>query len=214
MNTGIGDAVNLAWKLAAVLKGDSSGKILDTYEPERIAFARRLVATTDRGFVLITSRGALATLIRTRIVPLVLPLLFRLRAFRELLFRTVSQTQVNYRNSALSEGAAGKVRGGDRLPWVRLDSGQDNFEPLTVLGWQVHVYGEAQRALSDACAELRVPLHVFAWKTEMQRAGLQKDALYLVRPDGYVGLADAAANAEGLRRYFAIWLPRLSASRR
>ena len=212
MNTGIGDAVNLAWKLAQALKGGE--KILDTYEPERIAFARRLVATTDRGFVLITSRGALATLIRTRIVPLVLPLLFRLRAFRELLFRTVSQTQVNYRNSALSEGAAGKVRSGDRLPWVRLDSGQDNFEPLTALKWQVHIYGEAQRALKDACAELSVPLHVFAWKTEMQRAGLQKDALYLVRPDGYVGLADAAANAEGLRRYFAIWVPRLSSSRR
>lgn len=214
MNTGIGDAVNLAWKLADVLKGGSSHKILDTYEPERIAFARRLVATTDRGFVLITSRGALATLIRTRIVPLVLPLLFRLRAFRELLFRTVSQTQVNYRQSALSEGAAGKVRGGDRLPWVRLDSGKDNFEPLTAVAWQVHLYGEAQPALSDACAELRVPLHVSAWETQMRRAGLQKDALYLVRPDGYVALADAAANAEGLRRYLITWLPRLSASRR
>lgn len=208
MNTGISDAVNLAWKLALVLKGDSSEQILDTYEPERIAFARRLVATTDRGFVIVTSRGALATLIRTRIVPLVLPLLFRLRAFRELLFRTVSQTQVNYRNSALSEGVAGKVRGGDRLPWVLLDSGQDNFQPLTALEWQVHVYGEGRRALKDACAELHIPLHEFAWKTQMQRAGLQKDALYLVRPDGYVGLVDAAANVEGLRRYCAIWVPR------
>ncbi|HEV7387418.1 MAG TPA: FAD-dependent monooxygenase, partial [Gemmatimonadaceae bacterium] len=214
MNTGIGDAVNLAWKLALALKGGSSEQILDTYEPERIAFARRLVATTDRGFVIVTSRGALARLIRTRIVPLVLPLLFRLRAFRELLFRTVSQTQVNYRNSALSEGAAGKVRGGDRLPWVRLDSGQDNFEALTTLEWQVHVYGEARRNLKDACAELDVALLVFPWKTEMRRAGLQKDALYLVRPDGYVGLADAAADAEGLRRYCASWVPRLSASRR
>jgi hypothetical protein len=203
MNTGIGDAVNLAWKLALALKRGSSEKILDTYEPERIAFARRLVATTDRGFVLITSRGALATLIRTRIVPLVLPLLFRLRPFRELLFRTVSQTQVNYRNSALSDGTAGRVRGGDRLPWVRLDSGRDNFEPLVALAWQVHVYGEAQLALKDACAEQRIPLHVFAWKMEMRRAGFQKDAVYLVRPDGYVGLADADGNAEGLRRYFA-----------
>jgi len=203
MNTGIGDAVNLAWKLAQTLKGASSERILDTYEPERIAFARRLVATTDRGFVLVTSRSALARLIRTRIVPLVLPLLFRLRAFRELLFRTVSQTQVNYRRSALSEGAAGKVRGGDRLPWVPIDSDKDNFEPLTAIQWQVHVYGEAQSALKDACAELRIPLHVFAWITRMGRAGLKKDALYLVRPDGYVGRADADADAEGLRRYFA-----------
>ena len=57
MNTGIGDAVNLAWKLAAVLHGRAAGSLLDSYEPERIAFARRLVATTDRAFTLVTSRG-------------------------------------------------------------------------------------------------------------------------------------------------------------
>jgi hypothetical protein len=39
MNTGIGDAVNLAWKLAAVLRGRADPALLDTYEPERIAFA-------------------------------------------------------------------------------------------------------------------------------------------------------------------------------
>jgi 2-polyprenyl-6-methoxyphenol hydroxylase-like FAD-dependent oxidoreductase len=46
MNTGIGDAVNLAWKLAAVLRGRADAALPDSYEPERIAFARRLVATT------------------------------------------------------------------------------------------------------------------------------------------------------------------------
>src|SRR5207302_4024070 len=54
MNTGIGDAVNLAWKLAAVLRGGAPGGLLATYEPERIAFARRLVATTDRIFTFVT----------------------------------------------------------------------------------------------------------------------------------------------------------------
>ena len=39
MNTGIGDAVNLAWKLAAVLNGGAPETLLDTYEPERIGFA-------------------------------------------------------------------------------------------------------------------------------------------------------------------------------
>jgi 2-polyprenyl-6-methoxyphenol hydroxylase-like FAD-dependent oxidoreductase len=47
MNTGIGDAVNLAWKLAAVLQSRAGSPLLDSYEPERIAFAQRLVATTD-----------------------------------------------------------------------------------------------------------------------------------------------------------------------
>jgi 2-polyprenyl-6-methoxyphenol hydroxylase-like FAD-dependent oxidoreductase len=42
MNTGIGDAINLAWKLAAVLAGRAADKLLDSYEAERIGFARRL----------------------------------------------------------------------------------------------------------------------------------------------------------------------------
>ncbi len=57
MNTGIGDAVNLAWKLAAVLHGRANASLLDSYEPERIAFARRLVATTDQAFTGVTSPG-------------------------------------------------------------------------------------------------------------------------------------------------------------
>jgi hypothetical protein len=194
--------VNLAWKIASVLKGAASEKLLDTFEPERIAFARRLVATTDRGFTLVTQRGGIAGVVRTRVVPLVMPLLFRLGAVRRLLFRTVSQTQVNYHDSTLSAGAAGRVRGGDRLPWVDLGSGKDNFAPLTSLAWQVHVYGEARAVLADACAELRLPLHAFAWQDAMRRPGLAKDALYLVRPDGYVALAEPSADPEQLRRYF------------
>jgi 2-polyprenyl-6-methoxyphenol hydroxylase-like FAD-dependent oxidoreductase len=202
MNTGIGDAVNLAWKIAAVLRDSAPETLLDTYEPERIPFAQRLVATTDRGFTFVTKRGGFASVVRTRIVPLVVPLFFRLGAARRLLFRTVSQTRVNYRGSALSAGTAGKVHGGDRLPWVDLGSGEDNFAPLTSLKWQVHVYGEVQRGVSEACAELRLPLHVFAWQPRMRLAGLQNAALYLVRPDGYVALADPGSGAERLREYF------------
>ena len=202
MNTGIGDAVNLAWKLAAVVKGGASEKLLDTYEPERIAFARRLVATTDRGFAVVTNRSSLAGLVRKRIVPLVAPLAFRIRVMRRFLFTTVSQTLVNYRDSSLSDGAAGGVRGGDRLPWIKLESGEDNFAPLTSLTWQVHVYGGVKQDVRDACAELLLPLHVFRWEPGMQRVGLQNAALYLVRPDGYVALADSDADAERLRKYF------------
>jgi hypothetical protein len=203
MNTGIGDAVNLAWKLAEVLKHGVSDKLLDTYEPERIAFARRLVATTDRGFAFVTRRGALAAVVRKRIVPLLVPLAFRTKAMRRFLFETVSQTKVNYRDSSLSEGTAGKVRGGDRLPWVKLASGEDNFAPLTSIDWQVHVYGEAGSGVREACGELGLPLHDFAWESGMRRAGLQSGALYLLRPDGYVALADPTADPERLREYFA-----------
>src|SRR5207245_2660001 len=83
MNTGIGDAINLAWKLAMVLADRAPDTLLDTYEPERIAFARRLVNTTDRVFTLATAEGRLADIIRTRIVPVVLPAAAKFEALRE-----------------------------------------------------------------------------------------------------------------------------------
>lgn len=201
MNTGIGDAVNLAWKLAAVMNGQSAGRLLDTYEPERIAFAQRLVATTDRVFTMVTRRGSAARVVRTRLVPRVAPFLLQIPWLRRFLFRTVSQIGVNYRHSPLSAGAAGTVRGGDRLPWVETAPGQDNFQPLASLAWQAHVYGEPRIGLTEACAALRISLHVFAWQPAMRRAGLRRAALYLIRPDGYIGLADSHPDPERLRRY-------------
>jgi 2-polyprenyl-6-methoxyphenol hydroxylase-like FAD-dependent oxidoreductase len=202
MNTGIGDAVNLAWKIAAVLNGTAEDALLDSYEPERIAFARRLVSTTDRVFTVVTRRGRLAGFVRTKVVPRLAPLLFRLPAFRLFLFRTASQTAVNYRHSLLSQGEAGGVRGGDRLPWVEIGAGQDNFAPLTSLSWQAHVYGEMPPGATEACRELGLPLHHFPWREEMGRARLRNAALYVIRPDGYVALADPQADAVRLRRYF------------
>jgi 2-polyprenyl-6-methoxyphenol hydroxylase-like FAD-dependent oxidoreductase len=189
MNTGIGDAVNLAWKLASVLRGRAADSVLESFEPERIAFARRLVATTDEAFTGVTSRGPVARLLRLRVVPALVPILFSFRATRRFMFRTVSQTVVNYRGSALSEGRAGSVHGGDRLPWVAAPDGTDNFSPLASLDWQIHVYGDADAAIRNLCESQRLSLHVFPWSPEAARKGLRRKAVYLVRPDGYVGLA-------------------------
>lgn len=200
MNTGIGDAVNLSWKLAAVLRSRASDSILDTYEPERIAFARRLVKTTDQAFTLVTSPGVFARLLRLRLVPLVLPALFSTRLTRRFLFRTVSQIAIEYRGSALSQGRAGAVHGGDRLPWVPFNSshGPGNFAPLASLDWQVHVYGNATTELHSLCAQRKLPLHVFPWRREMGSAGLRPHAIYLIRPDGYIALADPEARTSTL----------------
>jgi 2-polyprenyl-6-methoxyphenol hydroxylase-like FAD-dependent oxidoreductase len=202
MNTGIGDAVNLAWKLAAVLQGRADPSLLDSYESERIAFARRLVATTDQAFTGVTSNRAVARRVRLNVVPLLIPLFFSFAGPRRLAFRTVSQTAVNYRGSPLSEGRAGTIHGGDRLPWVAANSnGVDNFSPLTSLDWQVHVYGRAAPEVHAVCTERIVPLHVFPWRQGIDRSGLERDAVYLVRPDGYVALADPKANAAAITSY-------------
>ncbi len=204
MNTGIGDAVNLAWKLAAALKEPRSAPLLDSYEPERIAFAQRLVATTDRAFTAVISDSRFARFVRTKAVPAIAPALFRLPAMRRLAFRTVSQIGVNYRGSPLSRGGAGKLRGGDRLPWVKIGQGQEhNFASLTSMDWQLHVYGEAAPNLRAVADSRKFPLHVFPWDERMMQAGLLRDAAYLIRPDGYVGLADAKGSVSAIDAYLS-----------
>ncbi|MGB6769067.1 MAG: FAD-dependent monooxygenase, partial [Methyloceanibacter sp.] len=211
MNTGIGDAINLAWKLAAVLAGRAPDKLLDSYEAERIGFARRLVATTDRVFSFVTAEGRIADILRTRVAPVLIPWVTQFEMAREYLFRTVSQITLNYRGGPLSRGAAGHVHGGDRLPWVPID-GEDNFETLSAMTWQIHVYGTASAELAAWGAGHNVPLHVFDWRPEHEAAGLARDAIYLIRPDTYVALADTSGAPNTLNRYYADHGIRLLAS--
>jgi 2-polyprenyl-6-methoxyphenol hydroxylase-like FAD-dependent oxidoreductase len=174
MNTGIGDAINLAWKLQSVMTGLAPETLLDSYEEERIGFAHRLVHTTDRMFTL-ASEG-----------------------FRKWLFRNISQVSVSYRDCPLNSGYAGKVRGGDRLPWVE---SVDNHKSLAEMRWQIHVYGEAPADLDAWRRRYELPMQVFDWRDDYRYAGLMRNALYLMRPDGYVALASPVATAEALARY-------------
>lgn len=201
MNTGIGDAVNLAWKLRAVLKDGAPDSLLESYEAERIDFARKLVATTDRVFTFATAEGLIADLLRLRVAPLLLPSIAAFEGAREFLFRTASQISLNYRDSPLSKGKAGGVQGGDRLPWVTIDSA-DNLAPLDAIAWQVHIYGQAALEVSAWCSARGIPLHIFGWRDGFEAAGLARDALYLIRPDGYVALAESSGKVEELDRYW------------
>jgi 2-polyprenyl-6-methoxyphenol hydroxylase-like FAD-dependent oxidoreductase len=202
MNTGIGDAVNLSWKLAHVLSGRAPMALLDSYEPERIAFARRLVATTDKAFTFVTNRDALAARLRMTLVPFLLPRLVSILRFRRFMFRTLSQIGIRYRKSALSTGSAAAVQGGDRLPWFKLADGSDNYAPITGLAWNAHVYGAVPEGIDAACRGLNIPLHRFAWDPAMEAAGLVSGAFYLLRPDSYVAIADVRCTPERIRGYF------------
>ncbi|HEY2426015.1 MAG TPA: FAD-dependent monooxygenase [Pseudolabrys sp.] len=202
MNTGIGDAINLAWKLKAVLAGQAPDAILDTYETERRAFAQKLVATTDRGFTLATAEGRMADFIRTRIIPVVVPALFKFEAARKYMYRAVSQISVSYRDSAMSQGKVGDLRGGDRLPWAPV-ADADNFDTFRIIGWQLHVYGTCNPELGNWCRQHNLRFSVFPWNAICERSGFSRNAIYLLRPDTYIALAADKQDPEILRIYFA-----------
>ncbi|MGE7367666.1 FAD-dependent monooxygenase [Neorhizobium sp. NPDC001467] len=208
MNTGIGDAINLAWKLKAVLDGGvhdaaAANRLLNTFEEERLAFARSLVRTTDQAFSLATADGGLAQFVRKRLVPLLMPMAVQIEPLREFVFRTLSQLMIHYRGDYLSRGEAGDVHGGDRLPWFDLGDGRSNHDGFRDLCWQVHVYGYAGSDVEEWCRESGLPLHVFPWQSAFEEAGIGRDAAYLIRPDSYVASAAHAALPEALERYFS-----------
>ena len=200
MNTGIGDAINLAWKLKAVLAGEAEDSVLDSFETERRAFAVRLVNTTDQAFKFVASSGHLAEIVRHRIAPILLPQIVKFDTVREFIFRTISQITLNYRGKGLGEGHAGSVQGGERLPWVR-GAGFDNYDALKRIDWQVHVYGEAHDALKRWCDDRGIAMQAYRWNEAMGEAGLKQDALYLIRPDTYVAFASTTQDTAGIDKF-------------
>lgn len=204
MNTGIGDAINLSWKIASVLNNKAQDSLLDTYEEERIRFARALVKTTDRTFSFMTKKGYLANFVRSMFVRFVAPVVFSFRALRRKAFRTLSQMILNYTGTALADDGAksGSVLAGERLPWVEVN-GENNYGSLAEIEWQLHVYGKPCEQLAAWSKDHDIRLSVFAWAAEHGAAGLAKDAVYLLRPDTYVALVDAKADPTIIERYFS-----------
>ncbi len=221
MNTGLSDAHNLAWKLAATLRGEAGDALLDSYEIERRAFARSLVRTTDRLFAAITKDNLITRQLREHVLPALARRVLHSvpeeseeaspdpavaeepqvaaeereatepdggPAIARLAFGVVSQTRIRYGESPLSRGKAGSVAGGDRLPWAPQEDG-DNYQALRSARPQLHVYGEAAADPRAWSAKQGVETHVFPFTEETAKAGLRRDAVYLVRPDGYVSLA-------------------------
>ena len=205
MNTGIGDAVNLAWKIGAIVNDKAPMEILDTYEQERIPFAKRLVATTDSAFSFVSARSSFATWVRIHIVPYLMPWLFGFVAVRRLLFKTLSQTSISYPKSLLSAGSVGKIKAGNRLPWVKIDGGSGNYESLTTMKWQVHIYGSVSKIVQELCDKRGIKLNVFHWNEATKKAGFKENAIYVIRPDGHVGMACLESETQRIKTYFDKW---------
>ena len=132
MNTGIGDAYNLAWKLALVVKGIAGQELLDTYNEERLANAQRLLESTDRMFELAAGSHWLMSFIRTTIFPPVAGFVSSLETFSKRIFPLISQIGINYRNASLSQHTDDErehVKAGDRLPYFLID-GESIFDRL------------------------------------------------------------------------------------
>jgi 2-polyprenyl-6-methoxyphenol hydroxylase-like FAD-dependent oxidoreductase len=195
MNTGIQDAHNLGWKLAAVANGDASPALLDSYEAER-----RPVAVG----VLALSNARLQQAIELNGIP----------TRRD---ASTIQLDVGYRGSALAhddrdETAA--LRAGDRAPdatKLTTVDGERRLFDLTRGGRFTLLSFGATPAVE--AADLRT-LHVVGRPTGpgdiadteghlADAYGAADRTLVLIRPDGYVALISDAGDLSAVSGYLS-----------
>ncbi|MFD3499200.1 FAD-dependent monooxygenase [Streptomyces sp. NPDC058676] len=200
MNNGIQDGYNLAWKLAAVLKGESPHALLESYTPERTEATERIVADTDRQTRAWMADG------RTRIA--VRDTAFRLAGATGVVpryvFPVMAGRRVAYTPARRTQRPSGQARCTmlGRLPG-RLRIGMVFPRELALAhamagpraglsGWTVavvpHADGNdlAQRVARLTAAHPQVRPVVLDPRHAAEATGCAEPGFHLVRPDGHI----------------------------
>jgi 2-polyprenyl-6-methoxyphenol hydroxylase-like FAD-dependent oxidoreductase len=110
MNTGLQDAFNLAWKLALVVRGEAPQSLLDSYQQERHAVAKALLAGTDLATKAATLRNPVALGIRNALSGV----LMNLEVVQQRMMKNGSMLAVHYRHSDIVGQHRGTMGGGLR----------------------------------------------------------------------------------------------------
>src|SRR5262249_10164142 len=129
MNTGIQDMINLAWKLALVLKGQAPQALLDTYEQERLPVMRGVLTKTEGLTDLIGSENPIVRSLFNYLGPWI----GGSGVVQENSTARMSQIAISYRDSPLSANHApgGGLHAGDRVPDIPVRCHSADGE-----GWQ------------------------------------------------------------------------------
>ncbi|MET9499613.1 FAD-dependent monooxygenase [Streptomyces sp. NPDC006552] len=170
MNTGLQDAANLGWKLAAVVNGRASDALLDTYEAERHPVGKAVLRSSG-GIVRMAMAKYPWTLAARAALTAVLG---RVGPARARVIGQVTGTGFAY---PAPRGAHPLV--GKRVPDVRLAGGSRLYEALRA--------GEFVLILPAGSAYKNDGLRVAHWASDRRTA-------LLVRPDGYAAWAARDAN--------------------
>ncbi|GCE07476.1 FAD-dependent monooxygenase [Dictyobacter aurantiacus] len=228
MNTGIGDAYNLAWKLALVVKGQSSEALLDSYDAERIPFARAILRGSDWAFQLMTATNPILRAIKLYVLPKAFRAVSWTPLFKRRVFWLLSQLWTSYRGSpAVAQLEASKhgPQAGDRAPYGFFEDGPEAGKSIFALfkNMDHHLFlfagsrsedipGEIEEQLQTLLATYKVPIHLHrvsaANRSLHQLYGVDEPTLVLVRPDGHIAYRGRAQDLDGFRTYLDQWFKR------
>lgn len=207
MNTGIQDAYNLAWKLALVLGGKSNPSLLETYDEERVANARRLLQTTDRFFDFGASEEPITAFFRTKIFPYIANFALHFDTVKKFVFPLISQIGINYRHSSLSEnGGVFRVKAGDRMPYFDI-SGASVYEKLKEPKFHLVTFFDGGTAPENPLENLAnewLDFHQFPLFPHIAEIfGADQTFSILLRPDNYIGLITFENSPAVIKNYLS-----------
>ncbi len=204
MNTGIQDAYNLGWKLDLLLQG-ANGRLLQTYEEERLPVAASVLKLSTQ------------LLDRFMSAERTLPMSADNERF---------QLGLNYRSSSLSKQATSlplPVQAGDRAPDAPLLDGKGNpvrlFDLFRGPHFTLLYTGDNPMPELIQLKDKYRDIKQFLINTSQQKNrnnadcfidadgyfasayGEQKNVIYLVRPDGYIGFISDSTRLQELVVY-------------
>ena len=208
MNTGIQDGYNLAWKLAWVLRGDSSAELLSTYNEERLPNAEQLTKSTDRFFGLVADPEPVLAFTRLYIFPYIAQFLFSLDIVKRFLFPRISQIQINYEDYTLSKQVGSfKVSAGDRMPWLKID-GRSIYDDLREPLFHLVIFHDGKAEIPPLPDDLmkawegRIDSHTYSLFPHVSEIfGTDKSFFMILRPDNYIGLISDDLSPEVVKTY-------------
>ncbi|NKE62998.1 NAD(P)-binding protein [Lentzea sp. PSKA42] len=230
MNTGLHDAANLAWKLAAVIRNDADADLLDTYSAERHPAGVRLLKFTDRLYRVAAGLNGWQAWLRDTAGPFLIGRMSKVPLPHRKSFHRLSQLSLGYRPSEINVNELlYSLKGplaGHRVPDAKINDREQMFDLLQ--GYQLHVVALSRKHLTaDEIAdhtarldELGVTTHLVARvearpDERVHRAdsvqvfehyGLTEpdsQALYVVRPDGHVAWRMDELDVEACRSFLA-----------
>ena len=213
MNTGMQDAFNLGWKLAAVVTGAADSALLDSYQAERHPVAAKVLEQTTRT----TNMGTLDHRVQQVLRNAAIHVAGRLAPVRHLLAAQLEETDIGYRRSPIIAGRPEHrgVRPGDHAPDV---AGTGLRAKLVGRGLTTTALVFGNAALNEAAQLAGLPQIRIGGDTAAEpghdlladpdgriarRYGVRSGDVVLVRPDGYVGFVGSLADGDAVVAYRA-----------
>jgi 3-(3-hydroxy-phenyl)propionate hydroxylase len=192
MNIGMQDAVNLGWKLVAVLRGEAAEELLDSYHDERHPVAAR-VLTNTRAQTALLGQGRNVTAMRQTFEQLL-----RVDGANEQVGAEISGLDVCYQEG--DHPLVGKrVPDGDIIVGATVQRIHELLHPArpVLLSFGAQIDGDIEASLCDRVLRVSADTAVRRWRLPVV-GWVPVPAALLIRPDGHVAWASEDGSAAGL----------------